>query len=336
MPAQPYKISSPRGLALVTGHHLGIASSHGVLPAALEPMVRPTRVIRGPPVTVTTPPNGSPSARPPDLLPQVARVGRDARTDELIELLRLCTDEDERDRLQQELVMTNMPVARAIASRYRHRGIPSEDLEQVAYLGLARAAQRFDPAAGHAFLSFCVPTVTGEVRRHFRDNGWMVRPPRRLQELQQRVTRAQSELTFQLGRSPAAREIAEHLEVEIDQVLEAIDGRGAFTPASLDLVVGDGEATLGDLLGSGSSDSSGSSESLSVEARVMLGPAVRRLGERDRLILQRRFFDGRPQREIADELGVTQMQVSRLLTRIFRELREALGPLEHPDSPGYS
>jgi RNA polymerase sigma-B factor len=250
------------------------------------------------------------------------RANRSARTEELVELLAACTDDAERDLLREDLIATNMPVARSIASGYRSRGLPLEDLEQVAYLALTKAAHRFDPSAGHAFLSFSVPTIRGEVRRYFRDHGWMVRPPRRIQELQQRVFRAQSELSFKLGRPPAAREIATHLDEEIDQVLEAMDGQGCFTPASLDRPVGDGESTLGDLLGAEESTEQ------SAEARVVLAPVVRRLSDRDRRILQMRFFDGLTQREIAETIGVTQMQVSRLLTRIFRDLRNQLGSLD--------
>ena len=175
--------------------------------------------------------------------PSPRRVARSARTDELVELLWTSTDESERADLRADLIATNMPVARSIASRYRSRGIPLEDLQQVAYLALTKAAHRFDPDAGHAFLSFCVPTIQGEVRRYFRDHGWMVRPPRRIQELQQRVLRAQAELTFKLGRAPAPRELADHLGEEIDDVLEALDSQGCFTPASLDRPVGDGDSS---------------------------------------------------------------------------------------------
>src|ERR1700712_2508821 len=213
------------------------------------------------------------------------RVARSRRTDELVDLLRACVDEKDREALRQELIAVNMPVARAIASRYRSRGIPSEDLEQIAYLALTKAAHRFDPDAGHAFLSFCVPTMRGEVRRYFRDHGWMVRPPRRIQELQPRVTQANSELTVRLGRPPAAREVAEHLDEEIEQVLESMDGKGCFTPASLDALVGDGDTTLGDLIGGGQTGVQ------SAEARIMLAPVVAGLDERDRRIIQMRFFD---------------------------------------------
>ena len=248
------------------------------------------------------------------------RSQRELRTDELVERLRTC-EEHQRTRLVDELVATTMPVAQSIASRYRRRGIPLEDLEQVAYLALTKAAQRFDPDAGHAFLSFCVPTVRGEVQRYFRDHGWMVRPPRRVQELQQRLLRAQSELTLTLGRPPTPRELAEDLDEEIDDVLEALDTQGCFSPASLDHPVGEEHdgALLGELLGS---EDQGHERA---EARVALGPVVRRLSTRDKRILRMRFFDGLSQREIADAIGVTQMQVSRLLTRIFRDLRHDLG-----------
>ena len=256
-----------------------------------------------------------------------ARAHRSRRTEELVARLLDGTDEAERALLRRELININMPVARSVAVAYRSRGVAVEDLEQVAYLALTKAAHRFDPAAGHAFLSFCVPTIRGEVRRYFRDHGWMVRPPRRIQELQQRVRRAESELTLALGRPPAAREVAEHVEEELDLVLEAMDGQGCFTPASLDRRIGDRDTTLGDLLRSESATVD------SAEARVVLAPAVRRLNERDRRILQLRFFDGLTQREIAEDIGVTQMQVSRLLNRIFEDIRKQLGPLDET-APG--
>ena len=143
-----------------------------------------------------------------------------------------------------------MPVADSVVSRYRSRGIATEDLQQVAYLALTKAARRFDPSAGHDFLSFCVPTIRGEVRRYFRDKGWMVRPPRRIQELQQRITQAQTDLTTTLGRPPSADELARHLDEEPADVREALDGQGCFTPTSLDRPVGEeGRRLLGELIG---------------------------------------------------------------------------------------
>ena len=123
-----------------------------------------------------------------------------------------------------------MPVADSVVSRYRARGIATEDLQQVAYLALTKASRRFDPDAGHDFLSFCVPTIRGEVRRYFRDKGWMVRPPRRIQELQQRLTRARTDLTTSLGRPPSPSELAQHLGEDVSAVREAMDGQGCFSP----------------------------------------------------------------------------------------------------------
>jgi RNA polymerase sigma-B factor len=245
------------------------------------------------------------------------------RTRELSTLLMTTESEAERHALTNELAAVNMPVADTVVARYRSRGIATEDLRQVAYLALIKAARRFDPELGHDFLSFCVPTIRGEVRRYFRDKGWMVRPPRRIQELQHRLAQARSELSTALGHPPRPEELAERLDESVDDVREALDGKGCFTPTSLDRPVNDeGNAALGELIGH---DDEGQS---AAEARVALAPVVRRLSKRDRHILELRFFEGLTQREIAQDIGVTQMQVSRLLTRIFRDIREDLGPVE--------
>ncbi len=253
------------------------------------------------------------------------RSSRADRTNLLVARLASCHDEHERHELTNELAAANMSVADSVVSRYRGRGIATEDLQQVAYLALTKAARRFDPRSGHDFLSFCVPTIRGEVRRYFRDKGWMVRPPRRIQELQQRLTGARADLTTSLGRPPTAEELAEHLDEQPSDVREALDGQGCFTPTSLDRPVGDEQgAALGELIGVEDVDRS------AAEARVVLAPVVRRLSARDRHILELRFFEGLTQREIADAIGVTQMQVSRLLSRIFRDLRNDLGPVGDP------
>jgi RNA polymerase sigma-B factor len=164
-----------------------------------------------------------------------------------------------------------------------------------------------------------VPTVTGEVKRYFRDFGWAVRPPRRVQELQGSIAKLSSELTQKLGRSPKPTEVARALGIDVESVIEALAADGAFTPASLDVPVGeDGAATLGDLMPGEETELS------SAEARVVLGPAVRRLADRDRRILELRFFEGWTQEQIAQDIGVTQMQVSRLLSRILKDLRAEL------------
>jgi RNA polymerase sigma-B factor len=206
-----------------------------------------------------------------------------------------------------------------MAARYRNRGIDLDDLEQVALLGLTKAAQRFDPDAGHDFLSYAVPTIRGELRRHFRDAGWMVRPPRRVQDLQARIAGAQRELEAGLGRSPRPSEVAAHLEEDLTAVIEALSADGCFTPTSLDGAVGDGSSTLGDLLGTEDRAIE------SAEARVVLDPVVRLLSDRDRRIVRLRFFDECTQQEIAEDIGLTQAQVSRVLTRILGDLRDQLG-----------
>ncbi|MEP7089719.1 MAG: sigma-70 family RNA polymerase sigma factor [Nocardioidaceae bacterium] len=248
-----------------------------------------------------------------------AHLARSERTAALL-LKARDADPEERQRLVGEAVTANMPMAAGIASRFRTRGIASDDLEQVAYLALVKAAHGFDPEAGHDFSSYAVPTIRGEIKRHFRDRGWTVRPPRRIQELQARITAGDAVLTQSLGRSPRPSEIAAHLGEAVEEVGEALASVGCFTPSSLDRPVGeDGSLTVSDLLGG---DDCGPA---AVDARVVLAPVVRRLGERDRRILLLRFFRGLTQQEIAEDIGVTQMQVSRLLTRILRTLRSELG-----------
>jgi RNA polymerase sigma-B factor len=229
------------------------------------------------------------------------------------------TDDVERKRLRDEVVVLNMAVARAVASRYRDRGINREDLMQTAYVGLVKAVHGFDPSFDRDFLSYAVPTVAGHVKRYFRDYGWMIRPPRRIQELQAEISTASSDLLQVLQRSPKPREVAEHLDVDVDSVIEALSAKGCFTPASLDIPVGEGESEpMGELLGE---DDIGMRDA---EARILLAPAVRRLKARDRRILELRFFRAWTQEEIAQDIGVTQMQVSRLLTRILSDLHEEL------------
>ena len=224
------------------------------------------------------------------------------------------------------VVRINMGVAASLAKRFAHRGIEEEDLVQVAYAALIGAANGFDPGRDQDFLSYAVPTIRGELKKHFRDRGWVVRPPRRIQEIQSRLTRAEGDLAQELGRQPRPSELAAHLSVEMDEVTEALAAGGCFAPSSLDRsVVGPGGvdfATVGDLL----SEEDRSQDA--TEARVALGAVVRRLSERDRWILYMRFFEERSQQEIGDAIGVTQMQVSRLLARIMRDLR---ADLEHQD-----
>jgi RNA polymerase sigma-B factor len=222
----------------------------------------------------------------------------------------------------------NCRIADAVASRYRDRGVPLEDLQQAAYEGLVKAVHRFDPAHADDLLTFAVPTIRGEVQRHFRDRSWMVRPPRRVQELQSQANTVIPEMRDELGREPTDAEVVQRLGIDAAEYAEVVTAFGCFSPPSLDRQVGDdaGSATMGDLL----PDDREEHEAL--EARVLLEPAVRTLGERDKRMLYLRFYEERSQREIGDELGLTQAQVSRLLERVLRTLRWAVEPDSRPRS----
>ena len=210
----------------------------------------------------------------------------------------------------------NLGVARSIARRYDNRGIPSEDLEQVACLGLVRAASRFDPTKSDDFLTYAVPTIRGEVRRYFRDYGWTVRPPRRIQELQTALNAD----VFDAGRGAGEDsevKIAARLGVDTDLVREARAAQGCFTPTSIDALSDvDSEPLVASIADAGLDPHA------AVEARVILRSLTQELKPRDRLILYLRFVEGRTQAEIGEEIGVTQMQVSRLLERILTRMRQ--------------
>ena len=226
---------------------------------------------------------------------------------------------ERRARYEEQAIRANMVVAGEIARRYHGRGIPAEDVDQVAYLGLVKAVRGFDPDRGEDFLSYAVPTVRGEIRRHFRDAGWAVRPPRSVQEVQARLGEAEVELTQRWGRGPRASELADHLDVPLRLVHDAMSAHGCFRPDSLDAPRPGGGAEspverMGDL----------DPAFASAEARLALVPLMRSLPERDRRILELRFFENRTQAEIGAEVGVTQEQVSRLLSGILRRLRESL------------
>lgn len=217
--------------------------------------------------------------------------------------------------------MLNRRIADAVATRYRDRGVPLEDLQQAAYEGLVKAVQRYDPTQAEDLLTFAVPTIRGEVQHHFRDRSWMVRPPRRVQELQARATSVTVELRRELGREPADAEVRDRLGLDEAEYAEVVTAFGCFTPPSLDRPIGeDGSATMGDLL------VDGRSEHDAVEARCLVTPAMSRLGLRDRRVLFLRFYEERSQREIAAELGLTQAQVARILERVLRTMRRAVGP----------
>jgi RNA polymerase sigma-B factor len=270
---------------------------------------------------MTSPPLAASRPAPVQPAPPGLDNRRRETTARLLAEIHASDDAHEQEILRAEVVVLNMGVARAIAHRYRRRGLAEDDLEQAAYVGLVKAVNGFDPIHERDFLSYAVPTIAGEVKRFFRDFGWSVRPPRRVQELQGGIAKSSNELTQSLGRSPTPAEVAADLGIDVEAVIEALAADGAFTPASLDVPVGeDGAATLGDLM---SADEEGFA---TAEARVVLGPLVRALSARDRRILELRFFEGWTQEQIARDIGVTQMQVSRLLSRILRDLRSELTP----------
>jgi len=224
-----------------------------------------------------------------------------------------------RQELLNEAVELNVPVARSIAHQFHNRGESSDDLDQVAYLGLVKAVNGFDPEKGDEFLAYAVPTITGEVKRYFRDSAWTVRPPRRIQDLQAEITPAVEQLSQLLGGPPRAVDIAKHLGRSEDEIVEALACGGCFTPSSIDDRGPGGDGyQVSDRLGE---DDRGFARA---EAVATLSGACQGLKERDRRILYLRFFKDCTQEQIAAELGVTQMQVSRLLARILRDLREAV------------
>lgn len=220
----------------------------------------------------------------------------------------------ERRRLVDEVVVENIELARTIARRYANRGVAVEDLEQVACLALVRAADRFDPARADDFRTYAVPTIRGEVKRYFRDHAWTVRPVRRVQEIQALLQRDAAEAE---GRSQEPAAVAERLGLEVDDVREALGAQGCFHAKSLDApVTATGDLSFGDTL------VDDYDEHEAAEARVLLRGLVKELAPRDRLIIYLRFFEGRTQAEIGEELGISQMHVSRLLTRILGDMRQ--------------
>jgi len=237
------------------------------------------------------------------------------------EFAKLSDDDEWRHELRERLVTEHLPVAQHIARRFTHRGEPPEDLTQVATVGLINAVDRFDPERGTDFLSFAVPTITGEVRKYFRDCSWAVRVPRRLKELHLSISGATAELSQQLGRAPTPSELAAHLGMGNEEVYEGLQASNAYNSSSLDEMLiddADSSMTLGDALGEEDVDLAG------VENREALRPLLARLPERERHIVALRFFGNLTQTQIAKRVGISQMHVSRLLARTLAELREGL------------
>ncbi|MFC8532138.1 SigB/SigF/SigG family RNA polymerase sigma factor [Nocardia sp. NPDC057227] len=239
-------------------------------------------------------------------------------------LAALAPGDPSREAVRGEIIARCLPLASHIARRFSGRGESFDDLLQIARLGLVLAVDRFDVERGSSFLSFAVPTVMGEVRRHFRDHTWSLRVPRRLKEIQLRIGPAVEALSHSLGRLPTAREIAADLELDLAEVTQAMVASNAYQTNSIDAASNDdGENTplaLRDTLGREEP-----SYQL-LEDAIAVRPLLAALPEREREVLVMRFFENRTQTQIAAHLGVSQMQVSRILTRTLAALRaQALG-----------
>jgi len=235
-------------------------------------------------------------------------------------MLELPAGAPERTALREKLVEVHLPLVEHLARRFRNRGEPLDDLIQVATIGLIKSVDRFDPSRGVEFSTYATPTIVGEIKRHFRDKGWAVRVPRRLQELRLSLTSATAELSQQHGRAPTVAELAAHLRLSEDDVLEGLESANAYSTLSLDVPEqGEQDSPLvADSLGAEDEELEG------VEYRESLKPLLAKLPPREKKILLLRFFGNMTQSQIAEEIGISQMHVSRLLARTLAQLRQDL------------
>ncbi|MFZ1361999.1 MAG: RNA polymerase sigma factor SigF [Candidatus Nanopelagicales bacterium] len=247
------------------------------------------------------------------------------REKELIAILASDTASDsEKQAARDELVTIHIPLVEFLARRFRDRGESPEDLRQVGMIGLIKAVDRYDPDRGAELSTFATPTIVGEIKRHFRDHGWSVRVPRRLQELRMKISAATDELSQKTGRPPTVNELAEHLEITPQEVVEGLESAQAYSTSSLDSpgsgggTSDEGNATLMDTLGD-------DDEAIDlIVNRETLRPLLDALDDRERTIIISRFFKNQTQAQIAKEVGVSQMHVSRLLNSALAQLREGL------------
>ena len=251
----------------------------------------------------------------------VAQHGVRERSHELFdELGRATTSPARRIEAREELVRLHLPLVDHCARRFRNRGEPLEDLVQVGTIGLIKSVDRFDPSRGVEFSTYATPTILGEIKRYFRDKGWAIRVPRRLQELRMSLGSATAEMSQDLGRAPTPRELADRLGLEVEEVMEGLESSNAYSTLSLDASDdsdGAGPSMLDQL---GEDD-----EALAhVEIRESVRPLIEGLPSRERRILVLRFFRGMTQSQIAEEIGVSQMHVSRLLSRTLDQLRSSM------------
>jgi RNA polymerase sigma-B factor len=226
-------------------------------------------------------------------------------------------------RLRDQLVLDHEWIAAYVARRFLDRGEPFDDLVQVARLGLVKAVERFDPSQGTPFAGYAIPTVLGEVRRHFRDATWSVRVPRRAKERSLEVTKVASALGQELGRAPTVAELANRMQVTEDLVIEALEAASAYRTTSLSITRDDGREQVMESIGIGDDD-----RLTSAPDRVSLQAALAALPVRERKIVYLRFYEGLTQSEIAEQVGTSQVHVSRLLRSSLTRLQALLGPPE--------
>lgn len=242
-----------------------------------------------------------------------------ARTRELFRLYKQEGDEDARG----ELVMSHLNLVRFLASKFKNRGEPLDDLIQVGTIGLIKAIDRFDPSRGLEFTTYATPTIMGEIKRHFRDKGWTIRVPRRLQELSAKVNTVTDELTAELQRSPSIDEIAARLGTTPDEVLEAMESSSAYSSVPLEGQGGteeDDAPAVIDRYASVDNDLEASDD------RMILEDVISEFPEADQQAIRMRYLDGMTQVEIAKKLGISQVQVSRMLRRALRRIQEKIDP----------
>ncbi len=236
------------------------------------------------------------------------------------EVAAMAEDDPRHKALRDQLVEMHLPLVEYLARRFRNRGEPLDDLVQVATIGLIKSVDRFDTERGVEFSTYATPTIVGEIKRHFRDKGWAIRVPRRLQELKLSLAKATSELSQKQGRSPTVAELARHLGMTDEEVLEGLESANAYSTISLEAPDGgdDDSPAVADTLGVEDESLEG------VEYRESLKPLLEQLPVREKKILMLRFFGNMTQSQIAGELGISQMHVSRLLARTLSQLRTGL------------
>lgn len=252
--------------------------------------------------------------------PDGSRHERHALTESILVRLAGCPTDRERRELQEEAVLLNLFLADGIAARYAGRGVDWDDLVQVGRLGLLKAVVGYRAGEGAGFAAYANPTIAGEIKRYFRDHCWMIRPPRRVQELHGHLRLVEPDLQQRLQKAPSAVELARELGVEAAELSDAMVAAGGYTPLSLDVPThADSGLSLGDALPDDGDPYT------AVEHAEWLRPALARLTNREREIIRMRFVDGLSQEQIGRQLGVSQMQVSRLLPAILDRLRDDLG-----------